>query len=84
MSENKGRLYLYVAILVSVAIASMSFYTIYLINKSGMNENEGVESTLDIYQIKLEQDLGVGGDNYEHRELYTNEQFESDKRDLII
>ena len=81
--ETKVRLYLWIGILVSVIVACSALYTIYLINRSGMVDWDKEESTVDIYQIKLEQYLGVGGSNYEERPLYTDEQFEADQRNIV-
>lgn len=81
--ETKARLYLWIGILVSVIVACSALYTIYLINRSGMVAWDEEETTVDIYQIKLEQYLGVGGSDYENRPLYTDEQFEADQRNIV-
>lgn len=80
----KGQLYLYIGILVSIIVALSALYTVYLINRSGIaDDDDDGKADFDFYQLKLEQDLGVGGSNYENRELYTDEQFDSDRRNLI-
>lgn len=78
--ERKGRLYLCIGILVSIIVACSALYTIYLINRSGTVNSENDQNAIDVYKIKLEQYLGVGGSDYTERPMYTSELFESDMR----
>ena len=80
-NEKKGQLYLWIGILVSVVAAFSALYIIYLINRSEIVSLEN-QSEIDIYQIKLEQHLGIGGSNYNERPMYTSDLFDSDMRSI--
>ena len=80
-NEKKGQLYLWIGILVSVVAAFSALYIIHLINRSEIVSLEN-QSEIDIYQIKLEQHLGIGGSNYNERPMYTSDLFDSDMRSI--
>lgn len=80
--NNKRELWFWFAVLASVIVAASAFYTVYLITKSGFISDEEAE-TVDHYQIKLEQYLGISGSNYEERILYTDDLFDGDRKQII-
>lgn len=69
-------------IIAFISIALVSVYSIHLINNAFWMEPEK-EDAIDIYDQKLQYDLGIAGDNYESRDLYTGEIYENDKIQII-
>lgn len=65
-----------------ISIALVSIYSIHLINKAFWMEPEK-EDAIDMYDQKLQYDLGIAGDNYENRNLYTDEIYENDRIQII-
>ena len=82
LGPRKTQILIITIILAFVGIAFTGIYTIHLLNSAHW-ESDYEPSDVDVYDQKLQYDLGISGDNYENRELYTVEQYISDRIKLI-
>jgi hypothetical protein len=77
-SEKRIITYIVCGVLVAALMASVSFFLVYKIMYRTVKEEP--ESEIDVYDVILQDELGINATDYESRPLYTKEMFESDKR----
>lgn len=65
-----------------ISIAFVSIYSLHLLNKTSWEVIDD-SPAIDIYDQKLQYDMGISADNYENRELYTDEIYENDKIQIL-
>ncbi len=82
LGEKRIQIIITCIIIAFVSIALVSVYSIHLLNKAIWEKDEAPHA-IDMYNQKLQYDMGISADNYESRELYTDEEYENDKIQII-
>jgi hypothetical protein len=82
MQYSKKKIITMAIILAFVGMACVFCYSAYLMNSNVISLGEP-DNGIDIYDMKLQYDLGIAADNYEQREVYTQAHYDVDKKNLI-
>lgn len=65
-----------------VSIAFVSVYSLHLLNQESWEVSDDGPA-VDIYDQKLQYDMGISANDYENRELYTDEIYENDRIQIL-
>ena len=70
---------------IMIALAAFGFVMIYslLLVESGIGSREEPKPVIDEYDQEFEFDIGIAGDGYNERPIYTKEQYEADRKQII-
>ena len=86
MTENeKKKMYIVLISIASIFISFIFLYISFLL--SGVSifdyKEDKQKESIDIYNMNLQQDIGISGSDYNDRDLYSDEQFEIDKKEFV-
>lgn len=80
-THEESKIFLLTAIVIILLMSFGFLYILFLINNPPI-DNPQEDTGVDIYQLQLNDKLGVSADDYHNRDFYTQDQFESDKNQI--
>lgn len=82
-NTRQKQLFVWLGVLAAVMVAFSFAYVTYLLNESENRLKNQTGSGVDIYEVLLNDKLGIHAPDYEERELYSDLLYEADKAIFI-